>query len=62
MSGEADPQYWRERAEEARARADQMNDPRTKRRLLGLADFYERLAGRLERGIPKRRFAARKRA
>ena len=48
MPGEADPQHWRDRAKEARAKADQMNDRRSKRRMLGLADFYERLAERLE--------------
>jgi hypothetical protein len=44
MPGEFNPQHWRDRAKEARAKADQMKDPRAKRRLLGLADFYERLA------------------
>jgi len=44
MPGESDPQHWRDRAQKTRAKADQAKDPRAKRRLLGLADFYERLA------------------
>jgi hypothetical protein len=44
MPDEPDPQRWRGRAQKARAKADQMKEPRAKRRLLGLADFYERLA------------------
>jgi hypothetical protein len=46
MPGEFDPQHWRDSAEKARAQADQMKDRRAKRRLLGLADFYEGLAKR----------------
>jgi hypothetical protein len=48
MPGKADPQHWRDLAMEARAKADQMKDPRSKRRMLGLANFYENLAERLE--------------
>jgi hypothetical protein len=44
MPDEPDPQHWLGRAQKARARAAQMKEPRAKRRLLGLADFYERLA------------------
>jgi hypothetical protein len=44
MPDEPDPLHWRGRAQKARAKADQMKEPRAKRRLLGLADFYERLA------------------
>jgi len=46
MPGEFDSQHWRDSAEKARAKADQMKDRRAKRRLLGLADFYEGLAKR----------------
>jgi hypothetical protein len=46
MPHEPDPQHWRGRALKARAKAAQMKEPRAKRRLLGLADFYERLADR----------------
>jgi hypothetical protein len=45
---ELDPPRWRDCAREARAKADQMKGRRSKRRMLGLADFYERLAGQLE--------------
>jgi hypothetical protein len=48
MAREPDPQHWRDRAKEARARANQLKDPRSKRRMLGLANFYARLANRLE--------------
>ena len=41
-----DPKHWRERAEEARTRADQMSDPRCKIAMLGVADDYELLADR----------------
>ena len=36
--------YWRERAEEARAVADQMNDADSKRKMLRIAQDYEELA------------------
>jgi hypothetical protein len=38
----------RARAEEARAQADKMNDPRTKRALLNIAENYDQLAARAE--------------
>jgi hypothetical protein len=44
---ELDPLRWRDWAREARAKANQMN-ARQKRRMLGLAAFYERLAEQLE--------------
>jgi hypothetical protein len=43
-----DPEYWRSRAEEARAVAVQMTDPRTKAIMLSIAQDYEKLAGRAE--------------
>jgi hypothetical protein len=49
--GEPDPQHWRDRGKEARAKADQMRDRRSKRRMLGIADFYERLAERIEQRL-----------
>jgi hypothetical protein len=55
MPSEFNPQHWRDRAKEARAKADQMKDPRAKRRLLGLADFYERLAKQYTEGSWSRR-------
>jgi hypothetical protein len=53
MSGEPDPRYWRDRAKETRAKADQFKDPRTKRRMLGIAEGYERLAERIDRRLLK---------
>ena len=47
---QAAPQHSRDRAKEARAKAEQIEDPRSKRMMLGLADFYERLAERIEVG------------
>jgi hypothetical protein len=44
MPDKPDPQHWRGRALKARAKAGQMKEPLAKCRLLGLADFYERLA------------------
>jgi hypothetical protein len=52
MPDNSDPQYWRDRAKNARALA--MMDPRCERRMLGLADFYERLAERIEQRTRKR--------
>jgi hypothetical protein len=42
------PEYWRERAEEARAIAVQMLDARSKSIMLGIAQNYEKLAARAE--------------
>jgi len=39
-----DAEYWRKRAKEARAQAEQMSSAEDKRELLGIADAYERLA------------------
>jgi hypothetical protein len=41
-----DPVHWHERAEEARALAEQMKDEVTKQTMLGLAQDYDRLAVR----------------
>ena len=43
------PDYWRERAEEARAQADQMRDLGARKTLLEIADNYEQLAAQAER-------------
>jgi hypothetical protein len=43
-----DPKHWLDRAKEARALAEQMNDPEVKRTMLKNADDYERLAQRAE--------------
>ena len=41
-----DPEHWLKRAKEARALAEQINDPEAKRTMLKNADEYERLAHR----------------
>ena len=42
------PKHWRERASEARAIADQVNEPEAKRMMLEIAQTYEQLAERAE--------------
>ena len=46
-----DPEHWRQRAEEARAVADQIADPEARQMMLKIADDYERLAKRAEERI-----------
>ena len=41
-------QYWRERAEEVRVQAEQMNDPTAKRTMLVIVEEYEQLAAHAE--------------
>jgi hypothetical protein len=43
-----DPKHWLDRAKEARALAEQIADPETKRTILKNADDYERLAKRAQ--------------
>ena len=43
-----DPEYWRKRADEARAVAVQMMDANTKAIMLSIAQDYEKLAVRAE--------------
>jgi hypothetical protein len=43
-----DPKHWLDRAKEARALAQQINDPEATRTLLAIADDYERLSKRAE--------------
>jgi hypothetical protein len=42
------PDYWRARADQARAQAEQMRDQDAKQALLGIANVYERLAKNAE--------------
>ena len=39
-----DEEYWRNRASEARAQAEQMSNPEAKRQMLRIAEKYEHLA------------------
>ena len=43
-----DPKHWLNRAKEARALAEQIDDPEAKRTMLKNADDYERLAQRAQ--------------
>jgi len=43
-----DPKYWRKRAEQARTAAGELTDPDSKRRMLRMANDYEKLARRAE--------------
>jgi hypothetical protein len=43
--------HWRDRAEEARANAEQMNDLEAKRQMSEIAAGYERLAQRAEQRL-----------
>ena len=42
------PEYWLERAEEARAMAEEFNDSQAKRAMLDIAAGYEKVASRTE--------------
>ena len=53
MSLRNDPEYWRKRAEEARAVAVQMMDANTKAIMLSIAQDYEKLAVRAEQRAVK---------
>lgn len=46
---------WRDRAEEARARADEIHDPRARQIMLEIAAGYDRLAEMAEKnaGVPR---------
>jgi len=50
-----DPKHWLDRAKKARAHAEQMSDPESKRTMLGIAESNESLARRAEQKLtPKR--------
>lgn len=42
------PEHWRQRAEEARRQAEQIQDAEAKQAMLAVADNYEKLAKRAE--------------
>ena len=50
-----DPEHWWSRAAEAKALADPMQHPDTKRIMLGIADGYEQLARHIEIGLRRTR-------
>jgi hypothetical protein len=60
MPDYSDLRHWHDRAEKTRAKADQMNDPRSKHRMLGLAHSYDRLAEQLEQQQTLKRKPARR--
>ncbi len=43
-----DAAYWREKAAEARAAAEQMSNPRSRLAMLDIADSYDRFAEQAE--------------
>lgn len=43
-----DPEHWRNRANEARALAEQIQDPQSREAMLRIASDYERLATRAQ--------------
>jgi hypothetical protein len=45
-----DPRHWRAQAGEARAAAEQLSDPESRRRLTDIADSYEQLALKAGKG------------
>jgi hypothetical protein len=49
-----DPEHWRRRAEESRVLAEQMNDEKAKKIMLGIAEDYEKLAVRAAKRSERR--------
>jgi hypothetical protein len=49
----ADPEHWRDRADEARALAAQIDDPVARRAMLVIAEGYEIIAKRAEERAPR---------
>jgi hypothetical protein len=49
MSHLMDPEYWRSRAEEARAQASEMRDARVRSTLLEIAANYDQIAEQQQR-------------
>jgi DNA-binding ferritin-like protein len=46
-----DPKHWRDLAEQARVRAEQMADPASRQMLLSIAQTYENLARQAEKRL-----------
>ena len=57
-----EPKHWLGRAEKARIHAEEMTDADLKRRMLEVADGYERIAAQLHRHYDDSRPRPRKRA
>ena len=55
-----DPQYWKDRAEEARAKAADMKDPGNKRTMLKIAEGHERQVELLEQRVLRDSTASKK--
>jgi hypothetical protein len=51
------PDFWRARADEARAQAEQMRDRNARQALLGVANVYEKLAKDAEEYIKARKLS-----
>jgi hypothetical protein len=49
-----DPKHWRIRARQARISANELSNPKPKRRMLKLAEDYEELARRAEKRLRER--------
>ena len=49
-----DPKHWRRLAQDARATADQLDDPDAKRTMLEIAEGYEQLASLAEKKAGQR--------
>ncbi len=47
--------HWRDRAKMARDKADRMRTDRSKRMALAMAEFYERVANRIEQSLREAR-------
>ncbi len=50
-----DPRVWRDRAEEARAHAEDMRDEESRRIMTSIAESYEKMAERAERRLAQHR-------
>jgi hypothetical protein len=50
-----DPKHWRQRAEQARALAEQMSDLASREMMLGIVKDYEQLAERAEQRAQEER-------
>ena len=57
-----EPKHWLGRAQKARVQAEEMTDAELKRRMLEVADGYERIAAQLRRRYEDSRPRPRKRA